>query len=277
MVIHGRPADSRRNTRQLLLSAVRGATPLACPAPPLMNAWGYFWGYVPIWGYRYPGGIGARRPYGPVLPHDQAYENDSYLWNSLERVLLTSAPTAERPRPSGPSSPPVRRCQPDRASRQPTQFRQSVGTHGRVEPACPSFRRRALVHGSHWARSSPNPGTSPTDRRRLGSAKLGHPVEDTARQARLDRPATTTPGTKAIADDGLVAEEGVLDAGLPMVARGLLPVAPAEPFHVGDRAIARTRARSAIPSPSWSTAPPPARRARRRPRRTRPCPRPRQP
>ena len=76
----------------------------------------------------------------------------------------------------------------------------------------------------------PTHGSSPTDRRRLGPAKRGHPIQDAARKARLDLPATTTTGTKAIANDGLVAEEGVLDAGLPMVARGLLPLRAARAF-----------------------------------------------
>ena len=98
-----------------------------------------------------------------------------------------------------------------------------------------SQRRRAdfaaLVHGSTLDSQFSQPtASSPTDRRRLGPAKRGHPIQDAARKARLDLPATSTPGPKAIANDGLVAEEGVLDAGLPMVARGLLPLRAARAF-----------------------------------------------
>jgi len=77
---------------------------------------------------------------------------------------------------------------------------------------------------------------SPTDRRGLGLAKLGHPIQDTARKARLDVPTPSTPGAKAIVNDGLVAEEGILHTGLPVEARGFLPLAPPERFHVGNRA-----------------------------------------
>ena len=53
------------------------------------------------------------------------------------------------------------------------------------------------------------------DRVRLRPAKRGHLVQDAARKARLDIPATDTTGAKAVSNDGLVAEKGVLDAGLP--------------------------------------------------------------
>ena len=97
-------------------------------------------------------------------------------------------------------------------------------------------------NGSSWRGTPPTHGSSPSDRRRHGPATRGHPIQDAARKARLNVPAATTTGSKAIANDGLVAEEGVLDARLPVVARRLLPLAPPERFHVGDRAIARPRA-----------------------------------
>ena len=106
-----------------------------------------------------------------------------------------------------------------------------------------SARRWCMAHTGLAA--PPNHGSSPSDRRRLGPAKRGHPIQDTAGKARLGLPTTSTPSAKAIANDGLVAEEGVLHAGLPVVARGFLPLAPAKRCHVGDRAIAGTRARSA--------------------------------
>ena len=107
-------------------------------------------------------------------------------------------------------------------------------------------RKRALVHGSTPdSQFSQRAAASPTDRRRLRPAQRGHPIQDTARKARLDVPASSTPGAKAIANDGLVAEEDVLHTGLSMVTRGLLPLPPPERFHVGDRAIPSTRARAA--------------------------------
>ena len=104
-------------------------------------------------------------------------------------------------------------------------------------------RRWCMARPRLWGwRSS---ASSPTDRVRLRSAKRAHSIQDTARKARLDVAATVTPGTKAIANDGFVAEEGMFHAGLPMVAGHLLPLASSEGCHVGDRAVARTRARSA--------------------------------
>ncbi|MBA2356114.1 MAG: hypothetical protein H0V80_15800 [Acidobacteria bacterium] len=60
------------------------------------------------------------------------------------------------------------------------------GEHGRMT---------ALVHGSTLDSQSSQPkASSPTDRNRLGPAKPGHPIQDAARKARLDAPATTTAG-----------------------------------------------------------------------------------
>ena len=96
----------------------------------------------------------------------------------------------------------------------------------------------------NWTPNGPKLTTRSPDGRRLGPAKLGHPIQDAARQARLDPPAASTARSKAVSDDGLVPEEGVFHAGLLMGARGLPPSAPSERLHVGDRTIARTRARS---------------------------------
>ena len=54
-----------------------------------------------------------------------------------------------------------------------------------------------------------------------------------------------TPGAKAIADDGRVAEERVLHPALTMVPGRLLPLAPAELLHQRDRSIPRGRPRLA--------------------------------
>ena len=82
--VHGHPwASSRsasKHSANRLAPAVRGAAPLACPnRPPSTKAWGYFWGYVPIWGYRYPGGIGARDQHDPGLTVIHAREGPRLL------------------------------------------------------------------------------------------------------------------------------------------------------------------------------------------------------
>ncbi|AMY09526.1 hypothetical protein LuPra_02743 [Luteitalea pratensis] len=92
---------------------------------------------------------------------------------------------------------------------------------------------------------SPNPELVTSDCGRRWPAKRGHPIQDAAGQARIEFSAPTTAGPKTVANDGLVAEDSVLHAGLPVVAGGLLPLPPPERFHVADRAIARARARSA--------------------------------
>ena len=63
-----------------------------------------------------------------------------------------------------------------------------------------------------------------------------------ARMASVSCPATAR--SKALPDDQLVPEEGVLHTGLLMVARVLLPLSPSSLLHLSDRAVARGR--------SWS-------------------------
>ena len=64
-----------------------------------------------------------------------------------------------------------------------------------------------------------------------------------ARTASVTLPCWTA-RSKAIPDDRLVPEEGVLHAGLPMVARLLLPPSSSDLLHLLDRAIASARPRS---------------------------------
>ena len=56
--------------------------------------------------------------------------------------------------------------------------------------------------------------------------------------------ARPTARSKALPDDHLVPEEGVLHTGRLMVARVLLPLSPSSLLHLSDRAVARGR--------SWS-------------------------
>ena len=53
-----------------------------------------------------------------------------------------------------------------------------------------------------------------------------------------------TPGAKAIADDGLVAEERILHPALTMVPGRLLPTAPSELLYQRDRPVPRGRPRA---------------------------------
>ena len=75
-------------------------------------------------------------------------------------------------------------------------------------------------------------------------AKLRHPIQDVTREDRLGLLGRGTACSKALAEDRLVPEEGVLHAGLLMVAGVLLPLAPSHVLHLADRAVASGRARS---------------------------------
>ena len=69
----------------------------------------------------------------------------------------------------------------------------------------------------HWpARCQPT-GSSPADAIRHWSAEIDHPIEDLTAEDGLTPLPSWTPGAKAIADDGLVAEERVLHPALTMV------------------------------------------------------------
>ena len=113
---------------------------------------------------------------------------------------------------------------------------------------------------------------STIDRERLWPAKLSHPIQDVAREARLGLSAVATAGSKAVPDDPLVPEERVLDARLPMIARRLLPSSAAECLHPPNGPIPGARPRS----PARDTGRPVGRdndgtrAARGQPHRTRP-------
>ena len=85
---------------------------------------------------------------------------------------------------------------------------------------------------------------SPTDAVRLWPAKVGHLIQDVAGEQCLGRLPSGSAGPKAIPDDRLVPEAGVLHAGLLMVARLLLPPSPSDLRHLLDRVIASARLRS---------------------------------
>ena len=69
----------------------------------------------------------------------------------------------------------------------------------------------------HWPARCPPTGSSPADAIRHWSAEGGHPIEDPTADDDLTPLPCWAPGAKAIADDGLVAEERVLHPALTMV------------------------------------------------------------
>ena len=77
-----------------------------------------------------------------------------------------------------------------------------------------------------------------------GRPRRGHPIEDLTAEDDLTPLPGWAPGAKAIADDGLVAEERILHPDLTMVPGRLLPLAPAERLHQRDRPIPRGRPRA---------------------------------
>ena len=109
----------------------------------------------------------------------------------------------------------------------------------------PSCRDGALLRGSKTDPQRPLP-TDPltTDSVRRRPTKLSHLIEDVTCEDGLRLLPRPTARSKALPDDQLVPEEGVLHTGLLMVARVLLPLSPSSLLHLSDRAVARGR--------SWS-------------------------
>ncbi len=85
---------------------------------------------------------------------------------------------------------------------------------------------------------------STTDRVRRRPTKLSHLIENVTCEDGLSLLPRATARSKALPDDRFVPEEGVLHAGLLMVARVLLPLSPSNLLQNPDRAVARRR--------SWS-------------------------
>ena len=98
----------------------------------------------------------------------------------------------------------------------------------------------ALLRGSKTDPQRPLP-TDPltTDSVRRRPTKLSHLIEDVTCEDGLRLLPRPTARSKALPDDQLVPEEGVLHTGLLMVARVLLPLSPSSLLHLSDRAVAR--------------------------------------
>ena len=104
--------------------------------------------------------------------------------------------------------------------------------------------RRCCVN-RNWPRALPRVGSSPIDRARLWSTKLGHSIEHVARTHRFDSLRCASPTSKSIAEHRRVPEERVLDAGLSMIADLLLPSTAPNLADPSDRPIASARPRVA--------------------------------
>ena len=110
---------------------------------------------------------------------------------------------------------------------------------------CTIHEIKALLRGSKTDPQRPRPrDPSTTDSVRRRPTKLSHLIEDVTCEEGLSRLPRATARAKALPNDRLVAEEGVLHTGLLMVARVLLPLSPSNLLHPPDRAVARGR--------SWS-------------------------
>ena len=77
--------------------------------------------------------------------------------------------------------------------------------------------RRRCCTNRQWPARGQSTGSSPADAIRHWSAEGGHPIEDLTAENGLTPLPSWTPGAKAIADDGLVAEERILHPALTMV------------------------------------------------------------
>ena len=115
-------------------------------------------------------------------------------------------------------------------------------THLSSRSAC--LERRCCVN-RNWHRALPRVGSSPIDREGLWSTKLGHSIEHVARTHRFDSLGCASPTSKSIAENRLVPEERVLDAGLSMIADLLLPSTAPNLADPADRPIASARPRVA--------------------------------
>ena len=118
-------------------------------------------------------------------------------------------------------------------------------TSRHLVPLDRAFPAHALVHESElYPHRSRSTVLSPTDAVRHWPATHSHLIQDVAREVDLSPPPCRTARSKAVSDDRRVPEERVLHAGLPMIARGLLPASPSDLLDRQDRAITSARPRS---------------------------------
>ena len=77
-------------------------------------------------------------------------------------------------------------------------------------------RPRRCCTNRHWPARGQSTGSSPADAIRRWSAESGHPIQNLTAEDYLTPLPGWAPGAKAIADDGLVAEERILHPALTM-------------------------------------------------------------
>ena len=139
----------------------------------------------------------AHRTVMPSVVHStQPYENN--------RAEVSHQPTRQRERQ-------MRRF---KSARHAQRF---LSVHGVVLNLFRLGRHRRCCMNRHWPARCQPAGSSPADAIRRWSAEGGHPIEDFTAEDDLTPLPSWTPGAKAIADDGLVAEERVLHPALTMV------------------------------------------------------------
>ena len=160
------------------------------------------------------------------------------------RTVGWTRPAAYRQAVSGPRLPARGRTARPYAVVRRTR-RRGDAVRGAAVPAAWGRRRAALLRGSKTDPQRPLP-TDPltTDSVRRRPTTLSHLIEDVTCEDGLRLLPRPTARSKALPDDQLVPEEGVLHTGLLMVARVLLPLSPSSLLHLSDRAVARGR--------SWS-------------------------
>ena len=96
-----------------------------------------------------------------------------------------------------------------------TRFQRSH--HGILSPLTGLSRHTRCCTNHHGPARGPPTGSAPADAIRRWSAEGGHPIQDLTAEDDLTPLPSWTPGAKAIADDGRVAEERVLHPALTMV------------------------------------------------------------
>ena len=96
-----------------------------------------------------------------------------------------------------------------------TRFRRSH--HGILSPLTGLSRHTRWCTNRHEPARCPPTGFLPADAIRHWSAEGGHPIQDLTAEGDLTPLPCWALGAKAIADDGLVAEERVLHPALTMV------------------------------------------------------------
>ena len=95
--------------------------------------------------------------------------------------------------------------------------REPLELSGRLETPHLALTRRWCTN-RNWHATVPTTGASSTDGVGSWAAHVGHRIQHIARELRFDRSPTGCSGSKTIADDQLIPEEGVLDSRLLMVA-----------------------------------------------------------